>query len=169
MSSSNVELARAWETMRTKRIVTITTLPHWSYGDSKLQQLADYRLWCLEEPIGQFIPYKVGTAFDSGGVRVNRLDDELYFPDMAGHGDELYRHLSDKKDELLAARTMNADDALAATDGGTEKSEKETRRDEKIDVAQRARENGLTCDEAAEIVDMSKSWVSRNTETPDST
>lgn len=166
MSTGNVELARAWETMRTKRIVTITTLPHWSYGDSKLQQLADFRLWTLEHPIGHFRPYKIGTSFDDGRVETHGLDDErLRFPDMTG--DPLYEHLADQKDELLGAQGMDADTALA--DGGEEQQDPdEARHEQRVKTAQHLRNTTeLTQQEIGEAVGRSKSWVSLNTEPED--
>lgn len=163
MSTSNVQLGRSWETMRSKRCVTLTTLPHWSNGDSKLQQLSDYRLWCLEEPIGYFIPYKVGTTFTDGEIRTKRLDDRLCFPDLTGPDpNPLYESLADEKMALHDSQAFDAD-ALAA-DGGEQQDPDEAQREQKVEDAQRARDAGLTCDKAAEVVGMSKSWVSRHTE-----
>jgi hypothetical protein len=166
MSHSNVELGRAWETMRTKRIVTITTLPHWSYGDSKLQQLADFRCWTKEHPIGYFVPYKVGTDFDDGQVETHGLGDgRLSFPDLTG--DPLYEHLADQKDELLAAQGMDADTALA--DGGEEQQTPEdARHEQRVETAQHLRNTtDLTQTQIGDAVNRSKSWVSLNTEPED--
>jgi hypothetical protein len=161
MSSSNVELGRAWETMRTKRIVTITTLPHWSYADAKMRQLADFRLHCSREPIGYFQAYRIGASFDDGSTRTKKLGDRIKFPDMATKGHPLYESLSERKDKLLKSEMMDAD---AMTDGGDDRADPEDiEKRQKIEDAQRAREKGLTTDEVAEIVGMSQSWVSRNT------
>lgn len=165
MSTSNTTLARGWETMRTKRIVSITTLPHWSYADAKLRSLADYRLVCQQSPIGTFRAYQIGADFDDGTTETYRLDrgEALTFPDMTE--DALHRHLADQKDELLAAESMDADDALMATDGGETQDPKDVRRDEKADTAQRLRDTtDMTLVEIGEAVGRSKSWVSLNTD-----
>jgi hypothetical protein len=129
-----------------------------------MQQLADYRLWVLEEPIGHFIPYKVGTSFSDGEVTTRRLDGRLYFPDMSD--DEYHRALGEKKDALNASETMHAD-ALAA-DGGEEPDVDDAVRQEKIENAQRLRETtDLTLTEIGEAVGRSKSWVSLRTEPTD--
>ena len=164
MSESNVQLARSWEMMRAKRVVTIVTLPHWGYADSKLQQLADYRLVCSKEPIGQFRPYEVGASFDDGSVRTRKLGQPQSFPDLASDGDGHYEALAAKKKRVLDAQQMSADDALADGTGSDQPDPDEAVRDQKIEVAQRARENGLTCEEAGDLIDMSRSWVSRHTE-----
>jgi hypothetical protein len=163
MSSKNVGLARAWETMRTKRIVTITTLPHWSYADSKMRQLADYRLHCSRDPIGQFQAYRIGASFDDGSTKTRTLGKSVKFPDMASRGHELYDSLSDKKDKLLEAQMMDADKAL--TDGSSDQRDPDDiERDQKITMAQRARNRGMPTTEIAELVGMSQSWVSMNTD-----
>lgn len=164
MSSSNVQLSRAWEMMRAKRVVTIVTLPHWGYADSKLQQLADYRLVCNRRPIGQFAAYEVGASFDSGDVRTRKLDSGVSFPDLASAGCPYYEALDEKKREVLEAAQMDADAALVdeATDDTPDPDEvdRETRKE----IAQKLRANGATCDEAGEAVGRSKSWVSRHTD-----
>jgi hypothetical protein len=166
MSKTNVILSQTWEMMRTKRIVTICTSPHWGLVDSNLRRLADYRLHCSRTPIGYFQPYSVGAAFDDGEERTRKLGDRIKFPDMASRGHPLYESLAEKKQEVLHADSMQADSALA-TDGGEEQEDpEEARKSEKVAAAQRAREQGLTCDEAGDLVDRSQSWVSRNTEPP---
>jgi len=169
MSNQNVNLGRSWQLMRKKRIVTITTLPHWSDADKKMRRFADYRLWCLEEPIGYFRPYKVGASFSEGNVHVTSYDDvnRIKFPNHDALDDPLYKDLYKKKDALLESEFFDADE-LAADGGSAEPEDPDTvRRDAKIETAQRMRENGLSTVEIAKHVGMSQSWVSQNTEKED--
>ncbi len=121
MSNDNIELGRAWQLLRAKRIVTLTTLPDWNDLDVRLQKLADYRVHVSEWPLGEFKAYKAGTKFSNGGVVTyglgpNQGAEPISFPDMDRHGDPFYKELSRKKDELVHSGTFEADKALA--DGG---------------------------------------------------
>ena len=163
MSNKNVNLARSWQLMRKKRIVTITTLPHWSDADKRMRRFADYRVWCLERPIGYFRPYKVTSTFDDGDVKTERYDDvqRIKFPNLDGLDDPYFQGVTDKKDALLDSEAFDADelqeDAIDPEDA---------ERQQKVADAQRARDSGLSTTEVAEVVDMSQSWVSKYTEAP---
>jgi len=165
MSNQNVELANAWQLMRKKRIVSIVTLPHWSRADKDLRQQADYRLWCLSQPIGYFRPYKVGAAFDDGGVETHGYDDvnRIGFPDLDGHDDPFYNYLADKKDDLLESEFFDAD-KLDGQGSNEPVEPEEVERETKIEIAQNMRENGHTTREVAKHVGMSHTWVVDNTE-----
>lgn len=168
ISNQNVELGRAWQLMRKKRIVTICTLPHWSDADLRMRRFADYRLWCMEEPIGYFRPYKVGATFDDGTPQTYRLGEQpIKFPDMKGEGDSFYAAVTEKKDELLDSQFFDADEL--AGDGGGEDEQpdvEEIERDKTIEVAQQLRKNGLTTREVADAVGYSHTWVIENTDAP---
>jgi hypothetical protein len=166
MSSQNVNLGRSWQLMRKKRIVTITTIPHWSDADKKMRRFADYRLWCKEQPIGYFVPYKVGATFDDGGVRTRSMGDgRIKFPNLDAHGDQLYRYLGKKKDELMESEYFDAD-ALLDENAEENMDPDEARREEKLKVAQRMRDNGMSTTEIGEHLGMSQSWVSQYTDAP---
>jgi hypothetical protein len=167
MSNENVNLGRSWQLMRKKRIVTITTLPHWSDADSRLRRFADYRLYCLKQPIGYFRPYRVTTSFDTGDVRTRSYNDvsRIAFPNMDAHNDELYHHLADLKDDLLESEVFDADELQGEDEPGPEEVERERKKAD----AQRARDTGLSTREVAEVVDMSQSWVQKYTEAPTGT
>lgn len=167
MSNQNVDLSNAWQLMRKKRIVSIVTLPHWSKADKDLRMEADYRLWCRKKPIGYFQPYEIGVGFDSdGGVHTDGYDDveRIRFPNMDEENDPMFKHLDDKKDNLLNSEYMDAD--KVEHEAEEELDPEVARRQEKINTAQRLRDSGWTMREIGEIVDMSKSWVSDNTESP---
>lgn len=166
MANQNVELGSAWQLMRKKRIVSIVTLPHWSKMDRVLRQQADYRLWCLSQPIGYFKPYRIGAKFDDGGVHTEGYDDveRIKFPNMDRHADPLKKHLSDRKDELLDSEFFDADKLAEGEDGEEMLSPDEARRAERIEIAQRKRDNGDSAREIAADVGMSHTWVIENTE-----
>jgi transcriptional regulator with XRE-family HTH domain len=163
MSNKNVNLARSWQLMRKKRIVTITTLPHWSDADKRMRRFADYRVWCLERPIGYFRPYKVTSTFDDGDVKTERYDDvqRIKFPNLDGLDDPYFEGVTEKKDALLESEAFDADDLLEE-----EVDPEEAERQQKVADAQRARDAGLSTTEVAEVVDMSQSWVSKYTNPP---
>lgn len=167
MSNQNVDLSNAWQLMRKKRIVSIITLPHWSKADKDLRMQADYRLWCMNKPIGYFRPYKIGVGFDTdGGVHTQGYEDvtRLRFPDMKGSDDKHYAMLDEKKNELLDSEYFDADKVEHMEE--EELDPDAARRQEKIETAQRLRDAGWSTTDIAEMVNMSQSWVSNNTENP---
>lgn len=137
MSNDNLILGRAWQILRTRRVVTLTTLPNWGDLDSRLQRFADYRLWCREWPIGQFHAYKSGTTFDGGRVQTEGLGhgvdgaEPIEFPDASsdfahvGENDSdahpLYETLTERKEQLMDTDSFDAGELGAqgaVADGG---------------------------------------------------
>ena len=169
MATQNVNIGRAWQLMRKKRIVTITTLPHWSDADKKMRRFCDYRLWCLEQPIGYFRAYEVGAGFNDGDERTKGYDDvsRIRFPNMDKIGNDFYRHVSSLKDDLLNSEVYDADDIVDGEEKEEQKDPDTIRREQKIEQAQRMRDQGVTTTAIADYIDMSQSWVSQNTESPD--
>jgi|GEM_PF-2182271 len=113
MASENVDLSQAWTVMRQERNVTFVTLPDWGELDPRLRNLSDYRLWCRRD-IGEVNAYEVGTNFQSGGTVTRGLGpgdgaEPIAFPDMKSIGDPHYLALKEKKDELIASGTFDAD------------------------------------------------------------
>ena len=146
MSNQNVDFGRAWQLLRSKRVVTLATLPDWNEADPRLQKYADYRVWCREKPIGFFQPYKVTVPFNSGGsgakTRTKGLSygedtDRIAFPNMDAEGDPYYRYLTERKDELIHSSTWDADtlEGDAEGDGEEPVSPEEIERREQIKVA----------------------------------
>lgn len=187
MSGENVKLGRAWQVLRTKRIVTITTLPNWGDLDSRLQKLADYRLWCSEWPIGEFKAYKVGTDFNgeyieteglgySGDTRTIEFPDaSADFPDIGDSETDahpLYESLTERKEKLMGTRDFLASqmtDSDVAADGGVDPAIREeltsqAKWEESVKTAIRAvkpwdDDAGLSYPKAAQLVDYSREWV----------
>ena len=126
MAQDNVDLGRAWQIMRTRRVVTFVTLPDWGDLDSRLQKLADYRVWCRRD-IGEAKAYEIGTTFEGGKLRTRGLGpgegaEPIQFPDMAGEGDPLYEALKEKKDTLIESGGLDAD-AMHETDEDEEEAD----------------------------------------------
>jgi hypothetical protein len=128
MASQNVDFGRAWQLLRTKRVVTIATLPDWNEADKRLKKYADYRIWCREKPIGSFQAYKVTVPFNaSGGSTVHTKGlgygpstRRIQFPNMDAEDDPYYKNISEKKDELIDSETWDADDLGDTGDGDGE-------------------------------------------------
>lgn len=114
MAQENVDLGRAWQIMRTRRVVSFVTLPDWGDLDSRLQKFADYRLWARRD-IGEVNAYEVGTSFQGGDIRTRGLGpgdgaEPIAFPDMKEIEDRHYLALKAKKDELIESGTLDADE-----------------------------------------------------------
>jgi len=163
MSNENVNLGRSWQLMRKKRIVTICTLPHWTDADKRMRRFADYRVWCLKQPIGYFRPYKVTASFDSGDVRTRSYDiNRIQFPNLEQLEDPYFEEITQKKDELLESEVFDANELQEESI-----DPEEAEREQKLSDAQRARDLGLSTNEVAKLVDMSQSWVSKYTDSPE--
>lgn len=166
MSNKNVTLVRAWNMLRRKRVVTIVTVPDWNDLDSNLQKLADYRLWCQKKPLGTFKAYEVGTLFNkktgspiTRGLGPGDSTRRIKFPNMDKKGHAVYQSLNEKKDAILDSVRFDAD-------AEEKESPEEAERRTKKDTAQRLRDQGLTVQNIADAVGMSKGWVSEHTTAP---
>lgn len=175
MAEQNRVLGQAWQTLRTKRIVQIVTLPDWNDLDTRLQKLADYRLWCREKPIGVFQPYKITTPFNGNGIRTVGLGPsnggtrEIKFPNLDAYDDPLYEYISEQKDRLIDADgTYDADDVLGAEEEeqiDPEEAADQAEREMAIKTVLRSvrpwdDERGDSYSDAAKLVGFSQSWVS---------
>ena len=176
MSHQNVDFGRAWQLLRTKRVVTFATLPDWNEADPRLQKYADYRLWMRERPIGYFQPYKVTTPFNATagtkvklkGLSYGDSPPRVKFPNMDAHGDWFYHFLSDQKDQLIHSNTWDADKMLGE-DGESQDGElidpDEAERRSAIKYAIRLyrpwdEDNDTTYADVAKVIDgYEKSWV----------
>lgn len=167
MAKKNVNLVRAWQLQRVKRVVTITTLASWSDAVKGLRKLADYRLLCMQKPIGCFRPYKLGTFdFDEGSrIKFQRLDNRVHFPRM--DDDHFYQHVSSLKDDLIDSEKYDADQLL---DGDKEDEDAELPEAQQIEIAQEYRKLGMSWKKIASNVDTitySHEWLRTNVPDPD--
>lgn len=174
MSNENINIGRAFQLLRKKRVVTIATLPDWNDADSRLQKLADYRLHCLEQPLGVMKAYKITTPFNSSGsgasVRTKGMGPgdqtrRIKFPDMGGHDDKYFQHLEELKDDLLSTDEFDASSMQADEEAEDRLSEDEVRREERIETAIRLyrpweESNDTTYAEVAQAIpEYGKKWV----------
>jgi hypothetical protein len=176
MSNQNLDFGRAWQLLRSKRVVTLGTLPDWNEADTRLQKYADYRIWCRERPIGYFQPYKVTVPFNSGGsgasVRTKGLSygsrtRRVAFPNMDAESDPFYQDLARKKDGLINSSSWDADALVDDPDGEGEEqlSPQEIERRELTKVAIRLYkpwddDHAASYEEVADaIADRSDTWV----------
>lgn len=161
MAQQNVDLSNAWQLMRKKRIVTLVTLPHWSKCDVSLRKQADYRLWCLREPIGYFRPYQVGADFNKGNVRTSGYDDteRIEFPNLDAHDDPHFQYLSERKDDLLKSRYFDADQLHDDEDDADEDNTLDEADKEKIRTM--AESSAATQKEIAQAFDIDRTMVSK--------
>ena len=129
MAQENVDLGRAWQIMRDRRVVTFVTLPDWGDLDSRLQKLADYRVWCRRS-IGTLQAYEIGTTFEGGDLRTRGLGpgdgaEPISFPDVTDTN-PLYQSIKAKKDKVQESDDLDAgslveddsDETEAAADTG---------------------------------------------------
>lgn len=152
MSNSNLDLASAWQLMRMKRVVTISTLAHWSDLDVRLRRLATFRVNCRLNPIGHFRPYKIKVGFDDGKARTKKVDSKILFPDM--EGDPFYEYITEDKDELIHAATWDADE-LQEEEGEDEEEKEKTPQD----IADEIIDNGI--DEYVDTRQNGKSYYNK--------
>lgn len=175
MSHQNVDFGRAWQMLRTKRVVTLATVPDWNEADKRLRKLADYRVCCRERPIGTFQAHKIEVPFDSGGssyIRTRGLNyhssgaRRITFPNMDAQEDPFYGELTRKKDQLIQSSMWDADELLENAEGGETVDPEDIRRREPIKYAIRSYEpwnpdNEVSQEQVANEVlggDYSSSW-----------
>lgn len=173
MSQQNVDFGRAWQLLRTRRVITIATLPDWNSADKRLKKLADYRIWCREQPMGYFQPYKVTVPFSADGaeVRTKGLNRDssssarrIKFPNMDAHDDEFYQSLGEKKGELIDSDSWDAD-SLTAPDEDEPVDPEEQKRQQAIRYAIRLYKpwddsTDTTQEDVAQVIEeYSRGWV----------
>jgi hypothetical protein len=157
MQSLNVEFSQRWMLMRLKQAITIITLPSPKAIDSRLEELAD--VWVNIERRGRGMVHDIRVnSYGSRNVMTEQKH-KFTFPNVADHP------------ELNALRAMK-EEKMDAWDEAEEAEEvpdpDEVRKEETKKTAQRLRETtDMTMDEIGEVVGYSKSWVSRNTENPE--
>jgi len=119
MAQENVDLGRAWQIMRDRRVITFVTLPDWGDLDSRLQKLADYRVWCRRD-IGSMQAYEIGTTFEGGDIRTRGLGpgdgaEPIAFPDVT-EDSGLYQAIKEKKDAVQESDSLDAGELVDGDD-----------------------------------------------------
>lgn len=156
MKQENVDFSHYWMMMRVRQVVSILTLPGVSALDSRLQELAD--VWIEVTRRGH-----AHVHF----LSMNSYNQTLYTPKVASvEWPNVANHPEMQRlDEMKQAKIDRSLRQLKEEE--ETKDPEEAQRETKIEIAQQARENGLSCNDAAKMVGMSKGWVVENTETPE--
>jgi len=86
-SHDNVNLSKAWSTMRDQNIATVATLPSVSMLDGRMLELADY--WVLVKQRGVAQPFKINVNDFNGRVQRKPINankdgvgEHITFPDL---------------------------------------------------------------------------------------
>lgn len=157
MQNLNVEFSQRWMLMRLKQAITIITLPSPSSIDSRLEELADY--WINVECRGRALVHEIMVQDYGSRDVLTKKSHWLTYYDISNHPE--MQKLSQMKENKM-------DDWDEETEEGPSPAEveKETKRQH----AQRLRDMGVPIEsqdpetpDIVSTVDMSQSWVSRNT------
>jgi hypothetical protein len=100
MSDENVNLSKAWMTMRARNIATVATLPSTDTLDKRMLALSDY--WVLVRKRGVAQPYKVRVNDFNGKVQRKPIGEGeiVTFPDLPDD-DPDKEYLDSIKDDML--------------------------------------------------------------------
>lgn len=155
MQNLNVEFSQRWMLMRLKQAITIITLPSPKAIDSRLEELAD--VWINVERRGRGIVHDIRVnSYGSRNVMTQKKH-KLTFPNISDHPEsEALRELKEQKMDDWDTQKEEEDEEV---------DPKEVKKAEKKRIAQQARDTGMTCKDAANLVGMSAGWVSNHTET----
>lgn len=156
MASKNVDFSHYWMKMRVRQVTTILTLPSTTALDSRLEELAD--VWIEVERRGRAMVHDIRVNSYSKNVQTWQVH-KIEWPNVADH--PMMKRLDELKDENIEEGIDR--DQKAAEEPDVD----EVTRQQKIDIAQNARDHGLSCNDASKIVGMSKGWVVENTQTPE--
>jgi hypothetical protein len=151
MSQDNVDFAEKWMMMRVRNVTSILTLPTASALDKRLKELADVRINVHRR--GRARVYKISIDdHNTSEVREWRWHD-IEWPDISAHS-EMQALDKQKQEKINGELEADGDDTPDAA---------EAVRKQKIQTAQRLRDDGDTLQEVADVVDMSHEWVRQHT------
>lgn len=111
-SHDNVNLSKAWSTMRAQNIATVATLPSVNMLDNRMLELADY--WVLVKARGLAQPYRISVNDFNGNIQRKPINSDkkgngehIQFPDCADD-DPDKTYLDDIKDDTVWSLTESA-------------------------------------------------------------
>lgn len=152
MASENVKFSHYWMAMRVRQVASILALPSTTALDKRLEELAD--VWIEVQRRGMAKVHGIQVESYQKTLQTPKVH-WMEFPDISDHpavvGEDLLkekkidRELSDVKEE------------------NEEVDPEDAKRDQKVEIAQRMRDNGHTLKEIADCLGMSKGWASENT------
>lgn len=177
ITNQNIHFGKIWQMIREYRIITLVTLPDWNEIDKRLRKFIDYRLWCLENPIGCFQPYRVKVLFNGSGqdplylqgLGAGQDTEQITFPNMDYENDPYYDYLTDQKAEAIQDGSYDGD----SIDGRIEEEEEEEDSLSKAEIERMTKQRialrmykpwsdqiGKSSKEVAFDIGMSDTWVS---------
>jgi hypothetical protein len=111
-SHDNVNLSKAWSTMRAQNIATVATLPSVSMLDNRMLELSDY--WVLVKSRGVAQPFKINVNDFNGRVQRKPINankkgvgEHITFPDLPDD-DPDKDYLDSIKDDTVWSLTESA-------------------------------------------------------------
>lgn len=163
MQNLNVEFSQRWMLMRLKQAITIITLPSPSSIDSRLEELAD--VWINVKRRGLAMVHDIRVqSYGSRNVMTKKVH-RWEFPDVSGHR-ELRKFEKMKEEKMDMWDEKPEEEEVPDPD--------EVSRKEKKEIAQRLRNRGLPIEsqdpeqpDISDAINMSQSWISKNTQPPD--
>ena len=158
MSKKNVNLGRAWETQRVRRVITICTCPSYNFIDKKLRMLADYRLACYPRPLGSATAYTIGNTFSTSDLRLRRLGGRIRWPKLR-EDNEFYEHLNIQKDRLNESMQFDFD-KIETEEEKIERTPQEIEKLTKIDIVGNMIREGMSYREISKVTGVGKSTIS---------
>lgn len=155
MTSENVDFSHEWMMMRVRQVISILTLPTPKALDSRLEELAD--VWINVERRGRAqVHYLSVQSYGSRNTQTPK-EHRISWPDVGDHPElqDLHQQKEEMLDRKMESREQPDPDEIKKT--------------LKQETAQRLREVGVDTKAIAEGIDMSRSWVYKNTDNPDTT
>lgn len=156
-SHDNVNLSKAWATMRAQNIATVATLPSVSMLDNRMLELADY--WVLVKQRGLAQPYEVRVNDFNGRVQRKPLSpdrkgngEHIQFEDLPGN-DRDKSYLDSIKDDTVWKLTESAEKVTAKEHKKKlEKAKEDARREKRNEMIRDVYRNSeLSTREMAEL------------------
>ena len=158
MSKKNVNLGRAWEPQRVRRVITICTCPSYNFIDKKLRMLGDYRLACYPRPLGSATAYTIGNTFSTSDLRLRRLGGRIRWPKLR-EDNEFYEHLNIQKDRLNESMQFDFD-KMETEEQKIEYTPQEIEKLTKIDIVGNMIREGMSYREISKVTGVGKSTIS---------
>jgi len=149
MSSENVAVSQDWQMIRTKRYITLSTLPGPSFLDKRLKKLADVMILATRR--GHARVYRLKVDDQEGGIWREHLCNVEWGP---MDDDPDYQAVEKMKRDRLKER-------FEGTDGDGEGDDRGGWRDGRNETIRQLVENGMSQTEVAEHLNMDQSTVSR--------
>lgn len=164
MQNLNVKFSQRWMLMRLKQAITIITLPSPSSIDSRIEELAD--VWINVKRRGMGLVHDIRVQSYGGRNVMTKQVHELEFPDVSDHPE--LQKLEDMKVAKMDTWDTEEDEEQEEIDPD------EISKEEKREIAQRLRNQGVPIEsqkperpDIASAIDMSQSWISKNTQPPE--